>query len=367
MTSPRSVSRVLRQCVAVAMLALVGMLGASRARLDASAPPLQEARSGWTAAPNIVLAIADDWSWPYAGAYGDTAISTPVFDRVAREGALFSNAFTAAPSCTPSRAAILTGQYPHRLAQGAMLHGFLPSRFPVYPDLLEEAGYYVGYTRKGWGPGRFEPGGRTRNPAGTQFKDFAAFLASRPSKQPFVFWFGSQDPHRPYDEGSGAAAGIDLDRIEVPRHLPDTRAVRSDLADYLAEAQRFDREVGEILERLESAGELDNTLVVITADNGMPFPRAKANVYDAGAHMPLAIRWPGKVKAGTTVDGFVNLSDLAPTFLAAAGLEPPDAMTGRSLLALAEGRDEAGRDQVFLERERHAQVRKGNQSYPMRA
>ncbi|MPZ16887.1 MAG: sulfatase-like hydrolase/transferase [Luteitalea sp.] len=344
---------------------MIGVAGASRARLDASAARPQDAPS--EERPNILLAIADDWSWPHASAYGDKAISTPVFDRVAREGALFSNAFTAAPSCTPSRAAILTGQYSHRLAEGANLHGFLPSRFPVYPDLLEEAGYYVGYTRKGWGPGRFEPGGRTRNPAGTQFEDFAAFLASRPSKQPFVFWFGSQDPHRPYEEGSGAAAGIDLDRIEVPPHLPDTREVRSDLADYLAEVQRFDREVGEILERLESAGELDNTLVVITSDNGMPFPRSKANVYDAGARMPLAIRWPGKVKAGATVDGFVNLSDLAPTFLAAAGLEPPDEMTGRSLLTLAEGKDEADRDHVFVERERHAQVRKGDLSYPMRA
>jgi N-sulfoglucosamine sulfohydrolase len=153
----------------------------------------------------------------------------------------------------------------------------------------------------------------------------------------------------------------------VPPHLPDTREVRSDLADYGAEVQRFDREVGEILQRLESAGELDNTLVVITSDNGMPFPRAKANVYDAGAHVPLAIRWPGKVEAGSTIDGFVNLSDLAPTFLAAAGLDPPDEMTGRSLLTLAAGQDEADRDHVFVERERHAQVRKGDLSYPMRA
>lgn len=372
MTSQRGVSRVLCQWAVVAMLAMIGAAGTSRARLDArvlsretSAPRPQEAPS--ERRPNILLAIADDWSWPYASAYGDNAISTPVFDRVAREGVLFSNAFVAAPSCTPSRAAILTGQYPHRLAEGAMLHGFLPARFPVYPDLLEKAGYYVGYTRKGWGPGRFEPGGRTRNPAGPQFEDFETFMAKRPSKQPFVFWFGSRDPHRVYEEGSGAAAGIDLDLIKVPPFLPDTREVRSDLADYGAEVQRFDREVGEILARLESAGELDNTLVVITSDNGMPFPRAKANVYDGGTHVPLAIRWPGHVEAGSTVNGFVSSSDLAPTFLAAAGLEPPDEMTSRSLLTLAAGKDEADRDHVVVERERHAHVRKGNLSYPMRA
>ncbi|MPY89979.1 MAG: sulfatase-like hydrolase/transferase [Luteitalea sp.] len=362
MSSQRAVRRVLCQCLALTMLA---MIGASRSPLVASTPLAQDA--GPSKRPNILLAIADDWSWPHASAYDDKAVSTPVFDRVAREGVLFGNAFVAAPSCTPSRAAILTGQYPHRLAEGSNLHGFLPSRFPVYPDLLEEADYYVGYTRKGWGPGRFEPGGRTRNPAGEQFKDFDSFLTSKPSNQPFVFWFGSQDPHRPYEEGSDTDAGIGLDRVEVPPHLPDTREVRSDLADYYAEVQRFDREVGEILKRLDAAGELDNTLVVITSDNGMPFPRAKANLYDAGAHVPLAVRWPGKVTAGATIDGFVSLVDLAPTFLEVAGLEPPDQMTGRSLLTLAADEQDVDRDHVFIERERHAQVRKGDLSYPMRA
>src|SRR5688572_9905943 len=196
--------------------------------------------------PNILLAIADDWSWPHAGAYGDPTVRTPVFDRMAREGALFTRAFAAAPSCTPSRAALLTGRYPHELEEGGVLHSFLPAKFPVYTDLLEGAGYYVGYTRKGWGPGRFEPGGRTRNPAGPVFSDFEAFLRSRPAGQPFCFWFGSNDPHRPYEKGSGAAAGIDLRSIRVPPFLPDTPEVRGDLADYFVEVQRFDREVGEI-------------------------------------------------------------------------------------------------------------------------
>ena len=217
------------------------------------------------------------------------------------------------------------------------------------------------------GPGRFEPGGRQRNPAGPIFTDFETFLRGRPAGQPFVFWFGSQDPHRPYDEGSGAAAGIDLASIRVPAFLPDTPEVRRDLADYFLEVQRFDREVGEILERLRTIGELDNTLVVITADNGMPFPRAKANVYDAGARLPFAVRWPGRAKAGLVSDAFINLSDLAPTFLEAAGLTPPDSISARSILGLAAGGGAQGRDQVFLERERHAHVRKGNLSYPVRA
>ena len=341
------VARVAIACVLVA-------LGVSANQ----APPRQ---------PNILLAIADDWSWPHAGAYGDPTVKTPAFDRLAREGALFTRAFAAAPSCTPSRAALLTGRYPHQLEEGGVLHGFLPEKFPVYTDLLERAGYHAGHTRKGWGPGRFEAGGRTRNPAGPAFGDFDAFLRGRRAGQPFVFWFGSQDPHRPYEEGTGAASGIDLASIRVPAFLPDTSEVRRDLADYYFEVQRFDRELGEILDRLSAIGELDNTLVVVTADNGMPFPRAKANVYDAGARVPLVMRWPGRVKAGLVTGAFVNLSELAPTFLDAAGLTPPGSMSARSILPLAAGGPSKGRDHVFLERERHAHVRRGNLSYPVRA
>jgi N-sulfoglucosamine sulfohydrolase len=107
--------------------------------------------------PNILFAIADDWSWPHAGAYGDRTVATPTFDRVAREGARFTHAFTVSPSCTPSRAAILTGQAIHRLAEGGNLHGFLPARFAVYPDLLEAAGYFVGPDTSNPADGRATP------------------------------------------------------------------------------------------------------------------------------------------------------------------------------------------------------------------
>ena len=319
--------------------------------------------------PNILLIIADDWSYPHAGAYGDRAVQTPAFDRIAREGALFLNAFTAAPSCTPSRAALLTGQAVHRLAEGGNLHGFLPERFAVYPDMLERAGYQVGHTGKGWGPGRFEPGGRSRNPAGPRFDTFEAFLATRREGQSFAFWFGSTDPHRPYDPGSGARAGLSAERAVVPAMLPDVPEVRADLLDYYFEVQRFDQQVAQLLDALERRGELDTTIVVVTSDNGMPFPRAKANLYDAGTHLPLAIRWPHRIKPATKVEPFVSLADLAPTFLQAAGLAIPSDITGRSLLPLVtDTRTAAGqRDRIFIERERHANVRRGDASYPSRA
>jgi N-sulfoglucosamine sulfohydrolase len=317
--------------------------------------------------PNILLAIADDWSAPHAGVYGDRTVKTPVFDRIASEGARFTRTFAASPSCTPSRAAILTGQAVHRLEEGANLWGSLPKRFAVYPDLLEQAGYAVGHTGKGWGPGQTAPAGRDRNPAGPSFKTFDDFLKQRAAGQPFCFWFGSSDPHRPYEERSGFKSGMSPESVQVLGFLPDTPEVRSDLLDYYFEVQRFDRDVGQILATLERLGELDNTLVIVTSDNGMPFPRAKANVYDGGAHVPLAMRWPAAVRAGAVVQEFVSLADIAPTVLEAAGLRPLDVMTGQSVLGLIRGDAQSGRDRVFVERERHANVRRGDLSYPVRA
>jgi arylsulfatase A-like enzyme len=318
--------------------------------------------------PNILYCLADDWSWPHAGVYGDKVVQTPTFDRVAREGMLFNYCFSAAPSCTPSRAAMLTGQYPHRLEEGSCLWGFLPKKFPVYPDLLEKSGYVVGSTRKGWGPGDFKAGGFTRNPAAPTFANFEGFLKTVPDGKPFCFWFGSHDPHRAYVLGSGTANGLKTDNVVIPPFWPDNKTSRSDVLDYYWAVQRYDREVGELLAMLEKQGKLDNTIVVMSGDNGWPFPRCKANVYDGGTRQPLAVRWPSRIKPGQICDDFINLMDLAPTFLAAAGLKPLPEMTGHSFLGLLTSEEKCGsRNVVYLERERHANVRAGDVGYPMRA
>src|SRR5438876_504495 len=258
-----------------------------------------------------------------------------------------------------------------RLEDGANLWSRWPNKFTVYPDLLAKAGYHVGLKGKGWGPGDFKHGGREHNPAGPAYKDFAMFLKPVPPDKPFCFWFGSQDPHRPYERGAGVKSGHRIEEVTVPPFLPDTKAVRSDILDYYFEIERFDRDVGEMLKLLEQTGQLDNTLVVVTSDNGFPFPRGKATCYDAGTRMPLAIRWPPRIKGGRVVDDFVSLTDLAPTFLEAAGLRPLPEMTGRSVLPLLtsgkSGQVEAARDKVFFGRERHANVRAGNVGYPIRA
>lgn len=360
MRKQRNFLRVAIVCLAWTASAATGVIIGKLAtrRANAGAQPSR---------PNILVIMADDWSYPHAGVYGDKVVKTPNFDRVAREGALFTNAYCAAASCTPSRASILTGRPVHQLEEGGNLHGFLPAKFDVYPDLLEQSGYVVGHTRKGWGPGKFEAGGRKRNPAGPQFRSFDEFFKQVPKDKPFCFWFGSNDPHRPYDKGAGAKSGMKAEDVVVPAFLPDTPEVRDDILDYYFEVERMDRDAGQIIKALEDAGQLDNTIIVWTSDNGMPFPRAKATVYDGGSRMPLAVRWPAKVKGGRTLDEFVMLTDIAPTLLEAAGLRPKPEMTGRSLTPLLAGRKQPGRDVAFLERERHANVRRGDLSYPVRA
>ncbi|UCF14575.1 MAG: sulfatase, partial [Phycisphaerales bacterium] len=294
------------------------------------------------------------------------------FDRVAREGVLFENAFVSSPSCTPSRGAILTGQWHWRLEEGGNLWSTLPAKFDVYPDLLEDAGYHVGHTRKGWGPGRDAPGGRKRNPAGPRYKDFREFLAARPDGRPFCFWFGSTDPHRAYKWQSGLKSGMKLEDVEVPACFPDSDQVRTDICDYYWEVQRFDTEVGELLKILEADGELENTLVIISGDNGMPFPRCKSNLYDMGTNVPLAVRWPAAVKGGRVVEDFISLCDLAPTFLEAARLKPTAQMTARSFLDILtsgkSGRVDRKRSYVLTGKERHVVGQEtGTGGYPMRA
>lgn len=337
------------------------------------AVPLISANSAQAAdnRPNVLFCFADDWGWPHAGAYGDPVVKTPAFDRVAREGVLFDNVYTA-PSCTASRGSVLTGQWQWRLGESVNLMSSLDPKYPVYPYLMEDVGYFVGYCGKGWGPGDWKALGRTNDPAGPRFVNFSSFFSKRPEGKPFCFWFGSHDPHRPYEEGRGVKSGIDISRIKLPADLPDNDVVRSDVADYYFGVQRFDHDVAACLKLVEDAGELENTIVVISGDNGMPFPRHKMQIYDGGTRVPLAIRWGAKIPGGREVTDFVSLCDLAPTFLDVAGSDVPKEMTGRSLLNILtsekEGRVDPTRDHVLVGRERHcpSQEKPNMGGYPAR-
>ncbi len=321
--------------------------------------------------PNIFLAISDDQSFAHTSLAGDPVVKTPVFDRVAHNGVYFPNADCCCPSCTPARSAALSGQHMWRLGAAGNLCNFMPKDMRLYTDILGEAGYEIGRIRKGWGPGNFEVAGRSEKPAGPDSQSFDRFLADLPEGKPFCFWFGTSDPHRPFEKRSGAAAGLSSDDVEVPGFLPDIPEVRNDILDYLLEIQRFDREVGEALALLEKAGKLENTLVVVTSDNGMAFPGAKTNLYDYGVRVPLVVQWPARVAAGRVVEDFVSFADFAPTFLEACGIEPEPQMSGRSLLQTltseASGRVDPERGATVVGRERHMQARPGDVGYPMRA
>ncbi len=329
--------------------------------------------------PNILLIIADDASRDSMGAYGSTYVQTPNFDRLAREGVLFTQAYNCNPKCAPARACLLTGRYSWQLEESCNHSPIMSDKWVFYPYLLEQAGYSVGLTGKGWGPGEHPPiNGKSpqeANPAGYPYSkhtakppysgiantDYAAnfkdFLEQRPADRPFCFWFGLKEPHRAYEKDSWRKAGRDLSQVTVPAYLPDNAIIRGDLADYALEVEWYDTHIGRALEHLQSQGLLDNTLVIATSDHGMPFPRVKGQIYDDGFHIPMAARWGDRIKPGRTVTDFITFPDLAPTLLELAGVSPHSQMTGKSfarqLLADESGRIDPTRNHTLLGKERH--------------
>lgn len=345
--------------------------------------------------PNILFAIADDWSFGHAGAYGCGWVETPNFDRVAREGLLFQNAYTPNAKCAPSRATILTGRYSWQLENAGNHMTYFPAKFGGFMERLAAAGYFAGSTGKGWGPGfANDVDGKPRAITGKKFnqhkakpptrsisnndygKNFEEFLAAAPNDRPWVFWFGTLEPHRGYEFKSGVRKGKKLTDIErVPAYWPDNDTIRHDMLDYAVEVEHYDMHLGRILEQLEAAGQLENTLVVATSDHGMPFPRVKGQAYDHSNHIPLAVRWPKGINtAGRKISDFVNFTDLAPTFLQAAQIDDPgpimQPVSGRSLFDIFKseqsGQVNPQRDHVLIGKERHDIGRPNNEGYPIR-
>jgi N-sulfoglucosamine sulfohydrolase len=339
--------------------------------------------------PNILFVISDDQSWPYASAYGANWVKTPGFDRVAKKGILFNNAFVTSPGSSPSRASILTGRYPWQIEEAGTHGSSFPVKYKVFTQVLEENGYLTGFTGKPWGPGDWEISGWKQNPVGKEYNqkklkppysgisnvdysgNFELFLSERKGGQPFFFWFGAHEPHRGFEKGSGLKEMKDESGPKVPGFLPDNSILRQDLLDYAVEIEWFDKQLVKILSKLDEIGELERTLIIITGDNGMPFPRAKANCYDAGLHVPLAICWGSKIVSGQVSDDLISLVDIAPTILEAAGLKFNGGypMTGKSFLKPLTSKkfELQNREQgIFAGRERHSSARYDNRGYPQR-
>jgi N-sulfoglucosamine sulfohydrolase len=344
--------------------------------------------------PNILFCIADDASFPYLSAYGCSWVHTPAFDKVAESGILFTNAYTPNAKCAPSRATILTGRNSWQLEEAGNHVGNFPKKFKSFVEELKDHGYYVGYTGKGWAPGN--PGtinGKPRELTGKEYnqerterltrwissidytKNFNCFLSDVPEGKPWFFWYGGHEPHRRYEFGSGIKnGGKTLDMInEVPEFWPDNDTIRTDMLDYAYEVEYFDHHLSDILNKLEKSGQLKNTIVIVTSDNGMPFPRCKAQEYEMSNHMPLAIMWPSGIKnPGRVVDEYISFIDISPTLLDLAHIPNHERkmkrITGRSLVPVFENKKLSQKDEnfVLIGRERHDFGRPDNQGYPIR-
>ena len=341
--------------------------------------------------PNILICMADDAA--HMGAYGTRWVKTPAFDRVAREGLLFRNAFTCNSKSAPSRASFITGRNSWQLREAANHWCEFPRDIMSFPEALAQNGYFTGYTGKGWGPGvATDSLGNDRQLTGKPYNDitctpptkqinaidysanFAQFLKEWDGQQPICFWYGAREPHRKYEYGSGLRAGKSLADVDsVPAYWPDNETVRTDMLDYAYEIEYFDRHLGNILAQLDSIGQLDNTIVIVTSDNGMPFPRCKGQEYYQASRLPMAMMWHDGLKnPGRDVNEIIPHIDIVPTLMELIGIDAEKAgmlpVTGRSFTdIIADSTDTAiDRGYVMLGKERHDVGRPDDQGYPVR-
>lgn len=350
--------------------------------------------SGKEKRPNILFCIADDAAFAHFSANGSKWVKTPAYDYVAANGINFINAYTSNAKSAPSRASVLTGRHSWQLEEiGNHISIWPENKYTTFMEVLSKNKYMVGYTGKGWAPGN--PGivnGKVRELTGKKYNairttppskqianvdyaaNFEAFLNSNKEGNSWSFWFGCHEPHRPYEYGTGAGIGgmkvSDID--EVPSYWPDNDTVRMDMLDYAFEIEYLDKQLDEMIKLLEKRGELDNTIIIVTSDNGMPFPRNKGLQYESSNHMPFAVMWPKGIKEkGRTEEAYVNFVDIAPTIIEAAGLKWEETgmepSPGKSLVDVFNNQRKHDRAYTILGQERHDAGRPANQGYPIRS
>jgi arylsulfatase A-like enzyme len=318
------------------------------------------------ARPNVVWIAMEDTT-PRFGCYGDDLARTPNLDALAGAGRRYENAFCPAPVCAPSRAAVMTGVSPPTLGAHHMrtstrdregmvasYEAVPPHYVTAVPEYFRDAGYYCTLDSK------------TDYQFGEPFTmwdhhgdDAGWWDDARGAEQPFFAMFtngvthesGMWDPDEP-DQFGGSVADpeTDLEAVEVPPYLRDTERTRRAIARQYDNVARSDEWVGELLDRLDESGLAEETIVVVWSDHGEGLPRRKRWPYDSGTHIPLIVRWPGEIQAGTVTDGLVSTVDLGPSTLAACGLDVPEYVDGRPFF----GPDAtADREYVFATRDRY--------------
>ncbi|MCK7556511.1 sulfatase [Chitinophaga sedimenti] len=319
-----------------------------------------------TKQPNVIIFIADDVSYNDLGCMGHPVVKTPAIDQLAKNGLRFTNAYLTTSSCSPSRVSILTGRYPHNTG-AAELHSAIPAGQIAFPKLLKDGGYYTAQAGK-WhlGSSGVKPDGVFLNafdrvggshaegggPGGEEL--WVDYIQQRPKDKPFFMWFAAQDAHRGWDSAHKPIKYSERD-VKVPANLVDTKTTRNDFVRYYEEVSRFDHYVGKVVDELKTQGVLDNTLIIIMADNGRPFPRNKTRMYDEGIKTPLVIHWPAGLKARNEVSSsLVSVIDIAPTILELAGISGSPTIQGKSFKKLLAAPTAKFRNYVFAEHNWHS-------------
>ncbi len=320
--------------------------------------------------PNILLIFSDDHSVPYLGAYGNADLKTPHLDSLSRQGVRFDRAYTAAPQCVPSRASILTGRNVLDIRM-SRFSAPLPRDVPTVPEFLDSMGYYTGICGRHYHlDGSVIQAPQTREvhqkydlvtfPDRVDFlrtgKDnevlgqFQTFLDEAPSTAPFFLWMNYSDPHRSF---TAQDYEPDPAQLTVPDGMPDTEAVRQDLAQHYGEIMRLDAHVGQVLDELRQRKLDQNTIVIFMGDNGAALLRGKGTLYDLGLHVPLIVAGPG-IDSGGVSEAMVSGIDIAPTILELAGMSVPEIMSGQSFLPALRGQAYGGHEYIFATRVPHS-------------
>ena len=367
-----------KQTIFPALFLAAALIGSGFSQEKKSSSEAKETPEPPDKPPNIILIIADDMAWDDSSPYGHESIATPNLQRMAVEGMRFAEVFVTISSCSPSRASIITGQYP-TTTDADELHWPLPEEKVTFVEKLKAAGYWTGAAGK-WHLGdamkkRFDsvievdtsgfqlPTGAAAKSG--KFKetltgeaqsgcaDWLRLMDSREEGKPFFLWLAALDPHRPYHSGileNGSAAAD----IKIPPYHPDTPKVRADYQLYYDEIIRLDKYVGYVLRKLKDEGIGDNTMVVFFSDNGRPFPRDKTTLFDSGIRTPFLVRWPAVVEPGTVCRELVSTVDIARTVLDAAGFDSiGPSFRGRSFLPQLVDPKKPGREYIFAEKNWH--------------
>lgn len=321
--------------------------------------------------PNIVLITADDLGWKELGCFGNGDVKTPNIDRLARGGVRFINAFVAASSCSPSRASIITGQYPHTNGVTGLTHVFkrraLPPFYRTLPSMLANAGYNTALAGK-WHVSPYLPvswyGYNERLsgmlPKEMLIRDGGRIIdfIQRNRANRFYLEINYMNNHRDDDGEFAQDPGfpVNLEKIHVPKYwaLPDWPEIREETARYYSQTGKMDSMIGEVLDTLDRLDLSGNTMVIFVSDNGAPFPGNKMTLYDRGIGTPLIIRWPSRIRPGRFLTDLASTIDIMPTVLEAAGIAVPGAIQGASMLPQAVGRARGrAREAVFAEMTDH--------------